>query len=333
MIKEESKKAQRYKGKKAQSKKYLSAINTQVLRDFLLYYKIIIFNLMNEPKQQIAILLFSCPDRIGLVARISHFIFERGGNILDLDEHVDPEEKIFSIRVAWDISRFSIIPTELIDAFSPLAKEFKASWDIKFPEKKMKIAIFVSKYDHCLQEILWRNSIGEFPIEISLIISNHPDLQGLAAHYKIPFHLFPITPANKMEQEGQELILLAKQQVDTIILARYMQIVSAQFVKKFPNKIINIHHSFLPAFAGSNPYKQAYQRGVKIIGATSHYVTEDLDEGPIIEQDIRRITHRDSLEDLIRKGRDLERIVLARAIRYHVEHRVLVHGRKTIIFD
>jgi formyltetrahydrofolate deformylase len=288
---------------------------------------------MNESKQQTAILLFSCPDRIGLVARISHFIFERGGNILDLDEHVDPDEQIFSIRVAWDLSRFSISAAELIDAFTPLAREFKASWEIKFPEKKMRLAIFVSKYDHCLQEILWRNSIGEFPIEIPLIISNHPDLQNLAAHYKIPYHVFPITAANKMEQEGQELKLLAEHQIDTVILARYMQIISTQFVKKYPNRIINIHHSFLPAFAGSNPYKQAYQRGVKIIGATSHYVTEELDEGPIIEQDIRRITHRDSLEDLIRKGRDLERIVLARAIRYHAEHRVLVHGRKTIIFD
>jgi len=284
-------------------------------------------------KGQIAILLFSCPDRIGLVARISHFIFERGGNILDLDEHVDPQEKIFSIRVAWDMSRFSISPGELIDAFSPLAREFKASWDIKFPEQKMKIAIFVSKYDHCLQEILWRNSIGEFPIEIPLIISNHPDLEGLVAHYKIPYHVFPISSSNKLQQEEQELKLLAEHKVDTIILARYMQIVSDQFIRKYPNKIINIHHSFLPAFAGSNPYRQAYQRGVKIIGATSHYVTAELDEGPIIEQDIRRITHRDSLDDLIRKGRDLERIVLARAIRYHSEHRILVHGRKTIIFD
>jgi formyltetrahydrofolate deformylase len=175
--------------------------------------------------------------------------------------------------------------------------------------------------------------MGEFPIEIPLIISNHPDLQGLAGHYKIPYHVFPITASNKIEQEGRELKLLAEQQVDTVILARYMQIVTGQFVRNYPNRIINIHHSFLPAFAGGNPYKQAYQRGVKIIGATSHYVTEELDEGPIIEQDIRRITHRDSLEDLIRKGRDLERIVLARAIRYHVEHRVLVHGRKTIIFD
>jgi len=288
---------------------------------------------MHESKQQTAILLFSCQDRVGLVARIAHFIFERGGNIIDLDEHVDPDEQIFSIRIAWDLSHFTISPAELINAFSPLAREFGASWDIKFPENKMRIAVFVSRYDHCLQEILWRYSIGEFPIEIPLIISNHPDLEGLAQHYKIPFHIFPKTPASKIEQEQKELKLIARHQVDTIILARYMQIVSNQFVKQYPNKIINIHHSFLPAFAGRDPYRQAYQRGVKIIGATSHYVTEELDEGPIIEQDIVRISHRDRLEDLIRKGRDLERIVLARAIRYHVEHRVLVHGRKTIIFD
>jgi formyltetrahydrofolate deformylase len=284
-------------------------------------------------KEQTAILLLSCPDRIGLVARISHFIFERGGNILDLDEHVDPDEKVFSVRIAWDLSNFTISPSELIDAFTPLAKEFRASWDIKFPAKKMPVAIFVSKYDHCLQDILWRNRMGEFPIEIPLIISNHPDLEGLARQYGIPFHVYPKTPAGKLEQEQRELDLLAEHKIDTIILARYMQIVSGQFVSRYPNKIINIHHSFLPAFSGGNPYKQAYQRGVKIIGATSHYVTEDLDEGPIIEQDIVRISHRDRLEDLIRKGRDLERIVLARAIRYHVEHRVLVHGRKTIIFD
>jgi formyltetrahydrofolate deformylase len=284
-------------------------------------------------KNQTAILLFSCPDRIGLVARISHFIFERGGNIIDLDEHVDPEEKIFSIRVAWDLSGFSISAEELVGAFSPLAREFKASWDIKFPAEKMKVAVFVSKHDHCLHEILWRHRIGEFPLELSMIVSNHPDLEDLARHYAIPFHLFAITPANKHEQEQKELKLLAEHKIDTIILARYMQILSGQMVKKYPNKIINIHHSFLPAFAGGNPYKQAYQRGVKIIGATSHYVTEELDEGPIIEQDIIRISHRDSLEDLIRKGRDLERIVLARAIHYHTAQRVLVHGRKTIIFD
>jgi formyltetrahydrofolate deformylase len=280
-----------------------------------------------------AILLLSCPDNIGLVARISHFIFERGGNILDLDEHVDPVENIFSIRVAWEMKNFSIPASELKEAFIPLAKEFKATWDIKLSEQKAKVAIFVSKYDHCLTEILWRYRTGEFPIKISLIVSNHPDLEPLAKQYQIPFHLFPISKENKMDQEKKELKLLYETNVDTIILARYMQILSSQFVKAYPNRIINIHHSFLPAFIGSNPYKQAYQRGVKIIGASSHYVTEDLDEGPIIEQDIIRISHKDTLKDLIRKGRDLERLVLARALHYHFEHRVLVKGRKTIIFD
>jgi formyltetrahydrofolate deformylase len=280
-----------------------------------------------------AILLLSCPDRIGLVSRISHFIFERGGNILDLDEHVDPEEKDFSIRVAWDMNQFSLSDSELREALNPLMKEFNARWQIKYMEHKASVAIFVSKYDHCLHEILWRNKMGEFQIDISLIISNHPDLETLAEHYQIPFFLFPITKENKKDQEKKELKLLADHQIDTIVLARYMQILSPDFVKQYPNKIINIHHSFLPAFVGSNPYKQAYQRGVKIIGATSHYVTEDLDEGPIIEQDIIRISHKDTLKKLIRKGRDLERLVLARALHHHFEHRVLVKGVKTIIFD
>jgi len=280
-----------------------------------------------------AILLLSCPDRVGLVARISHFIFERGGNILDLDEHVDPEEKDFSIRVAWDMKNFSISPEELKEAVMPLAKEFKAAWEIKYLEHKSNVAIFVSKYDHCLQDILWRYKMGEYHIEIPLIISNHPDLKPLANHYNIPFFLFPIMKENKKEQEERELKLLAEHNIDTIVLARYMQILSAEFVKKYPNNIINIHHSFLPAFIGANPYKQAYQRGVKIIGGTSHYVTEDLDEGPIIDQDIIRISHKDTLKDLIRKGRDLERLVLARALHYHFQHRVLVKGVKTIIFD
>jgi len=280
-----------------------------------------------------AILLLSCPDRVGLVSRLSHFIFERGGNILDLDEHVDPEEKDFSIRVVWDMKNFSISDSELNDAFTPLAKEFNATWEIRYLENKANIAIFVSKYDHCLQEILWRNKMGEFQINISLIVSNHPDLEPLARQYQIPFHLYPIAKENKEDQEEKELSLLSDHKIDTIVLARYMQILSPKFVKAYPNKIINIHHSFLPAFIGSNPYKQAYLRGVKIIGATSHYVTADLDEGPIIEQDIIRISHKDTLKILIRKGRDLERLVLARALHSHFEHRVLVKGVKTIIFD
>ena len=280
-----------------------------------------------------AILLLSCPDRGGLVSRISHFIYERGGNILDLDEHVDTVEKMFFIRVSWSTANFSIPAAELHEAFSPLAKEFGASWKIRLGDRKMRVALFVSRYDHCLQELLWRHSIGEFAIDVPLIVSNHADLEPLARRYGIPFHHVPVTAASKMETEREELELLERHDIDTVVLARYMQVLSPQFVERYPARIINIHHSFLPAFVGSSPYRQAYERGVKIIGATSHYVTEDLDQGPIIEQDIVRISHKDTLDDLIRKGRDLERLVLARALRLHSEHRILVNGKKTVAFD
>ncbi len=280
-----------------------------------------------------AILLWSCPDKKGLVARIAHFLFERGGNILDLDEHVDRLEKMFFLRVAWDMGEFSISPDELNQAFLPLAQEFSAHWSIRLGRRERRLAIFVSKYDHCLQEILWRHELGEFDAEMALIVSNHPDLAFLAERYHIPFYTFPITKNNKEHQEEQEVELLDRERIDTIVLARYMQVLSPGFVERRPHKIINIHHSFLPAFAGRNPYRQAYERGVKIIGATCHYVTDILDEGPIIEQDIMRISHRDSLEDLIRKGRDLERLVLARGVRLHLQDRVLVHGRRTVVFD
>ncbi|MCX7983678.1 MAG: formyltetrahydrofolate deformylase [Bacteroidetes bacterium] len=286
------------------------------------------------PKPELtATLLFSCPDQKGLVSRISHFLFERNGNILDLDEHVVQEEKRFFLRICWDMKDFTLSPQATIEAFTPLAKEFSATWQIRFSNQRRRTAIFVSKHGHCLQELLWRHSLGEFDTEIVLIISNHPDLHPLAERYSIPYYVFPITPDTKVEQEKKELALLQQHNIDTIILARYMQVLSPQFVEKYPNQIINIHHSFLPAFVGSNPYKQAYERGVKIVGATSHYVTNELDEGPIIEQDIVRISHRDSLDDLIRKGRDLERLVLARAVRLHLEDRVLVYGNKTVVFE
>lgn len=287
---------------------------------------------MNKNKLT-AVLLFSCRDRTGLVAKLTQLVYGFGGNILDLDEHVDPEEKTFSIRIAWDMSGVSIEPSKIWAVFSPLARQFDAVGKIQFLEKRTRVAIFVSKYDHCLNEILWRYQSDEFPIDIALIISNHPDLEKLAEQHQIPFHYYPMTKATLLEQEKLELALLDKNEIDTIVLARYMQILSPAFVRKYPNKIINIHHSFLPAFVGSNPYRQAFQRGVKIIGATSHYVTDDLDEGPIIAQDVIQISHRDSLRDLIRKGRDLERLVLARALRSHFEHRVQVHGRKTIVFE
>lgn len=285
-----------------------------------------------DSQKLIATLLLSCPDRVGLVSRISHFIFERGGNIIDLDEHVDTEEKMFFIRIAWEMTNFSIPPAELPAAIAPLAKEFRAAWKISLSDNKPRVAIFVSGLDHCLQEILWRHKMGEYHAEIPLIISNHEDLKNLAGHYNIPFYVFSKRGENKQEQEKKEIELLEQNGIDVIVLARYMQILSPEFIKKYPGRIINIHHSFLPAFIGGNPYKQAYKRGVKIIGATSHYATDELDEGPIIEQDIIRISHKDTIRDLVRKGRDLERLVLARALTYHLEHRVLIYGRKTIVF-
>jgi formyltetrahydrofolate deformylase len=279
-----------------------------------------------------AVLLLSCPDQKGLVAKISQYIAEHGGNIIDLDEHVDAGENLFAIRVAWEMEHFSIPVSDLENSVTDLTEEINATWKLNFLEEKKRLAVFVSKYDHCLQEILWRHRLGEYNAEISLIVSNHPDLQQLADNYSIPFHVFPVNIDNKAEQEEKELQLLEEQKIDTVILARYMQILSDKFVKKYANRIINIHHSFLPAFKGGNPYKQAYDRGVKIIGATSHFVTENLDEGPIIEQDIIRISHKDSVDDLKRKGRDLERLVLARALHHYLEHRVLVMGKKTIIF-
>ena len=280
-----------------------------------------------------SILLFTCKDKPGLVSKISRFIFERGGNIIDLDEHVEKDEQVFSIRIAWDRQDASISKASVLEEFDNLASGFNADWQIHFLDRKHRVAIFVSKYDHCLQEILWRYQLGEYYMEIPLIISNHPDLQRLAEQHEIPYYIFPINPENKQCQEEKELELLKEHNIDSIVMARYMQILTSRFIGQFPNRIINIHHSFLPAFIGGNPYKQAFERGVKIIGATSHYATENLDEGPIIEQDIIRISHKDSIENLKRKGRDLERLVLARALQYHVEHRILVRGKKTIVFE
>ncbi len=280
-----------------------------------------------------AILLLSCADQKGLVASIANFISDNGGNIVNLDEHVDSDQKMFFIRVEWKIGGLKFGKDDLHLQFQPLADQFNAKWKIKFAEDKPKLAIFVSKYDHALQEILWRYKLGEFDVKISAIISNHSDLEILAESYNIPFFHFPINKEIKNEQEQKEIELLKKLDIDLVVLARYMQILSADFVSKFPNQIINIHHSFLPAFMGGNPYKQAFERGVKMIGATSHFVTNDLDEGPIIAQDIVRISHKDSVKDLVRKGRDLERLVLAKALHCFLEHRVLVYKGKTIVFE
>jgi len=286
---------------------------------------------INSPTR--AILLFSCPDQKGLVSMISGFIAQYGGNIISLHEHVDSFDKTFFLRVVWDMNGFDIPGNELDDAFNPVGKKFNANWSIRYTGRKLRIAVMVSKYEHCLQELLWRQRLPESAYEIPLIISNHPDLEPMAAYHQIPYHVFPITKENKDIQEQAQLKLLNENNIDAIVLARYMQVLSKSFVDHYPNRLINIHHSFLPAFMGGNPYKQAYERGVKIIGATSHYVTEDLDVGPIIEQDIIRISHRDSVNDLVRSGRDLERIVLARAVNYHAEHRILVNGKKTVVFQ
>ena len=286
---------------------------------------------MHSPTR--AILLFTCPDQKGLVSMISGFITQYGGNIISLHEHVDSFDQTFFLRIVWDMNGFDIPGNELDDAFNPVGKKFNASWSIRYTGRKLRIAVMVSKYDHCLQELLWRQRLPESAYEIPLIISNHPDLEPMAAYHRIPYHVFPVGKENKHIQEQAELKLLNENNIDAVVLARYMQVLSRSFVDHYPNRLINIHHSFLPAFMGGNPYKQAYERGVKIIGATSHYVTEDLDEGPIIEQDIIRISHRDSVNDLVRSGRDLERIVLARAVNYHAEHRILVNGKKTVVFQ
>jgi formyltetrahydrofolate deformylase len=285
-----------------------------------------------EQFQRSAILLTSCPDREGLVAAITSFIAENHGNILHLDQHVDTEANVFFMRVEWDLAHFKIAPQAIKGAFSGLAQHFGMTWDIHFSSKTPKMAIFVSKEAHCLYDILSRWQAGEWQVEIPLILSNHPDLGEVAQHFGISFQHTPITKETKAEVEAQQLALLAEQQPDFIVLARYMQIITGEFIRHYPHRIINIHHSFLPAFIGAKPYHAAYGRGVKIIGATSHYVTEDLDAGPIIEQDVVRISHKESVKDLVRKGKDLEKIVLARAIHYHLRNQILVYNNKTVIF-
>lgn len=279
-----------------------------------------------------ATLLISSPDRRGLVAAITDFIFRRNGNILHLDQHVDTEHNIFFMRVQWDLTHFEISKEKIAPAFAPLAEQYQMDWRVHFSDERQRMVIFVSKEDHCLYDMLSRWQSGEWRVDIPLIISNHPTLEHVAQKFDIPFHLFTITKDNKADQERAQLDLLKAHQIDLVVLARYMQIISADFIAQYPNRIINIHHSFLPAFPGAKPYHQAYERGVKIIGATSHYVTADLDAGPIIEQDVTRVDHRDSVSEMIRKGKDLEKTVLSRAIWAHLGHRVLVYHNKTVVF-
>ena len=279
-----------------------------------------------------AILLISCPDRKGEVAAIADFVFRHHGNILHADEHGDEESGLFLMRVEFDPKDFDIPLADFGKHFSPVAEAFAMTWRLAQSSHRPRMIIFVSKYDHCLVDLLYRHQSGELACEIPLIISNHPDNQAVADFYKIPYAIVPVAKENKEAAEKQIHSLIKDHKADFIVLARYMQILSNDFVQRYPQRIINIHHSFLPAFVGARPYHQAFERGVKLIGATSHYVTEVLDDGPIIEQDVVLVSHRDTVEDLIRKGRDLEKVVLSRAVRSHVESRVLVYGNKTVVF-
>jgi formyltetrahydrofolate deformylase len=282
---------------------------------------------------RVATLLVTCPDRRGLVAALAQILYGHGANILDADQHTDPEAGQFFQRIRFDVSQIHTDRTSLERAIGEAAERFTMSWRLAWDGAPKRMAILVSRYDHCLYDLLLRQRAGELACEIPLILSNHPDLKPVADQFGIPFEVFPITPQTKRSQEEREIERIEAGGVDLIVLARYMQVLSPEFVAAFPARIINIHHSFLPAFVGSKPYHQAHARGVKLIGATAHYATSDLDEGPIIDQDVERCSHRDSVDDLTRKGRDLEKLVLARAVRWHLQDRILVYGNKTVVFD
>ena len=288
--------------------------------------------MQKQPATTTAILLMSCPDQPGIVLAISSFISENSGNILHLEQHVDSEVSAFFMRVEWEVDGFAISRSEIKSAFAPLGEKFTMEWALHFSDIKPRVAIFVTKDNHCIYDLLSRHESGELPMEVPLIISNRMDLKPAADRFGIPFYHFPITKATKAAQEAEEIALLREQRIDTVVLARYMQILSSQMVDAFPSQIINIHHSFLPAFPGARPYHSAHARGVKLIGATSHYVTEELDEGPIIAQDVIRVSHRDSVKDFVRKGKDLEQVVLSRAVWNHLRRRVLPFRNQTVVF-
>lgn len=281
-----------------------------------------------------AILLIHCPDKQGLLATVTEFINENNGNILYLDQHVDRQEKLFYMRVEFEINSFAIPKNKLADYFSTLiAQKNSMTFEIHFSEERPRMAIFVSKMSHCLFDLLARYTAGEWNVEIPVIISNHHDMEDVAKRFGIDYHIFPINKANKDELEPKELELLKEYKIDFIVLARYMQIISDEFITHYPNNIINIHHSFLPAFVGAKPYHAAHERGVKLIGATSHYVTPELDAGPIIKQDVTKISHKDTVTDLVAKGRDLEKIVLSRAVSKHIDRKILVYNNRTVVFS
>lgn len=279
------------------------------------------------------VLLIHCQDRKGIVARVSGFIHECGGNILDSDHHTDEETNDFLMRMEFSTEGLQMPPDDIPAAFAPIAKVFEMRYEVHRAGHRTRVGMLVSKQDHCLADLLQRHKRDELHIDIPVIISNHDACAAWADLFKIPFAVYPVTKETKPQQEQLVLALLKAHRVELVVMARYMQILSAEFLAQVGCPVINIHHSFLPAFIGANPYRQAYERGVKIIGATAHYATQDLDEGPIIEQDVIRVGHRDTVDDLVRKGRDLEEMVLARAVRRHIERRVLVYGRKTVVFD
>ena len=280
-----------------------------------------------------ATLLVTCPDAKGIVSAIAEFLYQRNANIVHADQHEDAEQRLFLMRVEWDLNGFMLPIEDFVQEFSSIAQRFSMTWQLKRSRKPSRVAIMVSQYDHCLVDLLHRQRNGELDCVIPLVISNHREAESLANFYQVPFEYIPVSQDSKAESEVKQLELLKHHHIDLLVLARYMQILSPQFVVHFPYQIINIHHSFLPAFVGARPYHRAFERGVKLIGATSHYVTEILDEGPIIEQGLERISHRDQVSDLIKKGRDLERIVLSKAVHWHIENRILVYANKTVIFD
>ena len=290
-------------------------------------------SLTENPYKERARMLISCPDGPGIVAAVSHFLHQHGANIVQSDQYtMDPAGGMFFMRVEFDLVELEQKLPGLEEQFKEVASMFKMNWRIHNVNRKKKMAIFVSKEDHCLVELIWQWQAGDLDGEIAMVVSNHPDMKEYVESFGIPYHLIPVTPDTKKEAELRQLEVIGDD-IDVIILARYMQIISPTFIEHYRNRIINIHHSFLPAFVGGKPYNQAYHRGVKIIGATAHYVTEELDGGPIIEQDVQRVSHRDDVRELKRIGRTIERVVLARAVKWHIEDRILVHENKTVVFN
>lgn len=279
------------------------------------------------------ILLVSCPDQPGIVAAVASFVASHGGNVIDLQQHTDHTDAAFFQRVEFELDRFDLDRTEIVEAFAPVASQYSMRWAVRFSDERLRVALLASKEAHCLQDLLNRWRTGELPVELPVVISNHPDHAELAAWFGVPYHHLPIVDGDKAAQEAQVQQVLEDSAVDLVVLARYMQVLSPAMCEAWSERLINIHHSFLPAFQGARPYHQAHERGVKLVGVTAHYATAELDDGPIIDQDVIRVSHRDDVEDLRRKGRDLEVTVLARAVRAHANHRVLVYGRRTVVFD